>query len=344
MSISFSTHISLKPYNTFGIDTYAKYFTETSTQTELIECIKQYKELAKEKVNFPLLLLGGGSNIVFTKNFEGLVIKICNKGIIESQKDENHVIVTARAGENWHEFVMFCLKKNYGGLENLSLIPGNVGTSPMQNIGAYGVEIKDVFFECKALNIDTEQIETFNREDCEFGYRESIFKTKAKGKYIILEVSFILTTQRHKIKTDYGAIQQELIGISNPSIQDISKAVIRIRESKLPNPKTFGNAGSFFKNPTIPVQQFQNLSNQFESIPNYPTKAGIKIPAAWLIEQCSWKGTQIENVASHHLQPLVIINKTGSATGEEVHNFSEKIIQSVLDKFGILLEREVNIV
>ena len=241
---------------------------------------------------------------------------------------------------------MFCLDKNYGGLENLSLIPGNVGTSPMQNIGAYGTEIKDIFESCKVLNLETLQIETFNLEQCKFGYRDSIFKQEGKGKYVILEVTFRLTRKNHKIDVEYGAIQSELekMGITNPTIQDVSKAVISIRQSKLPDPKVIGNAGSFFKNPTIPISQFEALKQKFENIPGYPNGDFLKVPAGWLIEQAGWKGKQIGNVASNQLQALVIINATGNATGKEIFDFSTMIIDSVKEKFGIKLEREVNII
>ncbi|MGO4710359.1 UDP-N-acetylmuramate dehydrogenase, partial [Chryseobacterium sp. 2TAF14] len=293
----------------------------------------------------PLLFLGGGSNILFTKDFEGLVLKLNLKGISEEFLNENEVLVTAKAGENWHEFVMFCLDKNYGGLENLSLIPGNVGTSPMQNIGAYGTEIKDIFVSCRVLNLKTLETEEFDLERCRFGYRDSIFKQEGKRKYVILEVSFRLSRKDHKIKTEYGAIKSELenSGIINPTIQDVSKAVINIRQSKLPDPKKLGNAGSFFKNPTIPLAQFEDLKLKFENIQGYPNGNSVKVPAGWLIEQCGWKGKQIGNAASHQLQSLVIINATGNASGKEIFDFSALIIDSVKEKFGIELEREVNI-
>ncbi|CAA7194966.1 UDP-N-acetylmuramate dehydrogenase [Chryseobacterium potabilaquae] len=334
-------NFSLKPYNTFGVEAYAKYFTEVTSLDQLQEAIN-----FSHSHHVPLLILGGGSNILFTKDFEGLVIKLNLKGITEQILDQNHVLVYAKAGENWHEFVTYCLNKNYGGLENLSLIPGNVGTSPMQNIGAYGTEIKDTFVSCTVLNNESKEIETFNLEQCKFGYRDSIFKQEAKGKYIILEVVFRLTTAHHTIKTEYGAIQSELenLGIQNPTIQEVSKAVINIRQSKLPNPKEIGNAGSFFKNPSISLKQFEEIKQKFENIPGYSNREMVKIPAGWLIEQCGWKGKQIENVASHKLQALVIVNATGLATGKEIFDFSTQIIDSVKEKFGINLEREVNII
>lgn len=334
-------NFSLKPYNTFGVDAKAKYFIEIHN----IEELKDALNFSKEK-SLSLLFLGGGSNILLTKDFDGLAIKLNLKGISEENLNDNEVLVTAKAGENWHEFVMFCLSKNYGGLENLSLIPGNVGTSPMQNIGAYGTEIKDVFVNCQVLNLENQTVETFDLEKCRFGYRDSIFKQEGKGKYIILEVTFKLTKENHHIKTEYGAITSELqnLGIEKPTIQDVSQAVINIRQSKLPDPKQIGNAGSFFKNPTIPLAQFEALQQKFENIQGYPNGAMVKVPAGWLIEQCGWKGKQIGNVASHKLQSLVIINATGTATGKEIFDFSTEIINSVKEKFGIELEREVNII
>lgn len=334
-------NFSLKPYNTFGVDAKSKYFIEINSIEELKDALSFSKAQA-----LPLLLLGGGSNILLTKDFDGLAIKLNLKGISEENFNENEVLVTAKAGENWHEFVLDCLGKNYGGLENLSLIPGNVGTSPMQNIGAYGTEIKDVFVSCKVLDLENLELKTFNLEECRFGYRDSIFKQEGKGRYIILEVTFKLTKKDHHIKTEYGAITAELknMGIEQPTIQDVSKAVISIRQSKLPNPKEIGNAGSFFKNPTIPLAQFEALQQKFENIQGYPNGDKVKVPAGWLIEQCGWKGKQIGNVASHKLQSLVIINATGIATGKEIFDFSTEIINSVKEKFGIELEREVNII
>lgn len=334
-------NFSLKPYNTFGVDAKARYFAEVHSTEELIEALNYSKTST-----LPLLFLGGGSNMLLTKDFDGLAIQLNLKGIHEDFINDNEVLVTAKAGENWHELVMFCLNKNYGGLENLSLIPGNVGTSPMQNIGAYGTEIKDTFVSCTVLNLENLQLETFNLEQCRFGYRDSVFKQEGKGKYVILEVTFKLTIKDHKIKTEYGAITSELenLGIENPTIQDVSNAVINIRKSKLPDPKEIGNAGSFFKNPTILLTQFEELQQKFENIPGYANGDFVKVPAGWLIEHCGWKGKQIGNVASHKLQALVIINATGEATGQEIYDFSTKIINSVKEKFGIELEREVNII
>ena len=333
-------NISLKNYNTFGVEAKAHYFVEVHDLHEL----KYATEFAKIN-HIKILFLGGGSNLLFTQDFDGLVIKLNLKGISEEILDENHVLVSAKAGENWHEFVLYTLSKNYGGLENLSLIPGNVGTCPIQNIGAYGTEIKDHFVSCKALNLETSEIEELSLEDCKLGYRDSIFKTFAKGKYVIVEVTFKLTTQNHLIKTEYGAISTELknLGIENPTIQEVSKAVINIRQSKLPNPAEIGNAGSFFKNPSIPLTQFENLKEKFPEIQGYANGDWVKVPAGWLIENAGWKGKQIGNVASHKLQALVIINATGNASGKEIYDFSTQIIDSVKEKYVIELEREVNI-
>ena len=332
---------SLKNHNTFGVDVSAKYFAEIKSLDQLTQILRN-----TSVQKFQILFLGGGSNVLFTQDFDGVVLQLNLKGISEKILNDNEVLVTSKAGENWHEFVQFCLGQNYGGLENLSLIPGNVGTSPMQNIGAYGTEIKDTFVSCKVLNLETLVVEEFDHEKCNFGYRESIFKRAGKGKYVILEVAFKLSRKDHLIKTEYGAIQAELknLGIENPTIQEVSKAVINIRQSKLPNPKLIGNAGSFFKNPSIPMEQFLKVQKMYPEMPHYPNGDLVKVPAGWLIEQCGWKGKQIGNVASHELQSLVIVNKTGLATGKEIYDFSTMIIESVQEKFGIDLEREVNII
>ena len=333
-------NFSLQAFTSFGVNAQTQYFAEISN----LEDLKSVLIFSKEK-SINLLFLGGGSNILFTKDFEGLVVKIALKGIEDRLEGENSVLVTASAGENWQEFIQYCLGKNYGGLENLSLIPGNVGTSPIQNIGAYGTEIKDVFVSCTVLNTETLEMDNFDGPSCRFGYRDSIFKQEGKGKFIILDVTFRLTTTQHKISIEYGAIQSELekINCISPTIIDIANAVVAIRQSKLPDPKKIGNAGSFFKNPTISLEFFNELKSKFPTISGYPNGNVVKIAAGWLIEQAGWKGRQIGNVACHHLQALVIINKTGNATGKEIFDFSTKIILSVEEKFGIILEREVNI-
>jgi len=268
------------------------------------------------------------------------------KGITENIIDENNVLVSSKSGEIWHEFVKYCVSKNYGGIENLSLIPGNVGTSLVQNIGAYGVEIKDVFHSCKVLDIKNLSVKTLKLEDCKFDYRDSIFKSSPKTNYIILEVSLLLTTSQHIINIAYSDIQQELIsnGIENPSIKDVSDAVIGIREKKLPNTNITGNAGSFFKNPIILKEKFDIIQKKYNDIPSYSNGNYVKIPAAWLVEKSGWKGKTIGNVGTHPNQALVIINATGKASGKEILDFSSKIINSVKEKFDIELEREVNIV
>jgi len=334
-------NFSLKRYNTFKIDVKTKFFTEVFS----IEDLKYVLIFTKER-NIPYLILGGGSNILFTQNFEGLVIALYLKGITEKTINENNVLVSSKSGEIWHDFVKYCISKNYGGLENLSLIPGNVGTSLVQNIGAYGIEIKDIFYSCKVLDTKKLNIKTLKLEDCKFGYRDSIFKNSERGKYIILEVSFMLTTSQHRINIAYGDIQRELIsrGIENPSIKEVSESVISIREKKLPDTNIIGNAGSFFKNPIISKEKFEILQTKFNDIPNYSNGDSVKIPAGWLVEKSGWKGKIIGNVGTHPQQALVIVNATGKASGKEILDFSSKIINSVKEKFDIELEREVNIV
>ncbi|MDR3273323.1 MAG: UDP-N-acetylmuramate dehydrogenase [Flavobacteriaceae bacterium] len=331
---------SLKSYNTFGIEAKAKYFVIVENE----KGIKVALELA-QKNQWEIFILNGGSNSLFINDFEGLVIKIETKGI--SYKIENDfAFVTAQAGENWHNFVLFCLDHNFGGLENLSLIPGNVGTSPMQNIGAYGTEIKDSFFSLKALNIQTHEIQEFTNADCEFDYRESFFKNEGKNRFIILEATYKLTTKNHVLNTSYGAIEEELKrqNIENPTIKNISEAVIHIRQTKLPDPKILGNAGSFFKNPYICLAHYQGLKEKFPNTPHYPmNQEVVKIPAGWLIEQCGWKGKRIGNCGVHEKQALVLVNY-GGATGREIFELSEKIIADVYEKFSINLQREVNII
>jgi UDP-N-acetylmuramate dehydrogenase len=292
-----------------------------------------------------LLVLGGGSNMLLTKDVDALVLHINIKGIEVISVFENNVKIKVSAGENWHEFVCWCLQKNYGGVENLSLIPGNVGTAPIQNIGAYGVELKDIFISCEAMNIETQELRTFCKEDCNFGYRNSIFKEELKGKYIITSVILELSRLEHTIKTNYGAIESELKnnGIENPTIQDISKSVISIRNSKLPNPKDIGNSGSFFKNPVISYSQFELLKNQFPKIPYFKiSETTVKIPAGWLIETAGFKGKTFKNYGVHNKQALVLVNY-GNASGKDIFELSKKIQEAILIVFDIILESEVNI-
>ncbi|MBT4916011.1 MAG: UDP-N-acetylmuramate dehydrogenase [Formosa sp.] len=330
-------NISLKPLNTFGMNVVAKEFASVETKQDLAKILNT--NLSN------LLVLGGGSNILLTKDVNALVLHINIKGIEIVSVYENNVRVRVAAGENWHEFVSWCLGKNYGGIENLSLIPGNVGTAPIQNIGAYGVELKDVFISCEAMNIQTQELRTFNKEECDFGYRNSIFKEELKGQYIITSVIFELSSLQHVIKKKYGDIESELKnnGIENPTIQDISKAVISIRNSKLPNPKVLGNSGSFFKNPMISCVQFQLIKNKFPKIPHYKvSETTVKIPAGWLIETVGFKGKTFKNYGVHNKQALVLVNY-GNASGKDILELSKKIQEAILIVFDIVLEIEVNI-
>ncbi|WP_443936589.1 UDP-N-acetylmuramate dehydrogenase [Pedobacter sp. MW01-1-1] len=331
-------NISLQPYNSFGIAVKASYFVEIVTEADLKVLFET--EIAKAQ---PLLILGGGSNVLFTQDFKGLVLKMSIKGIkVESQGER--VAVTAGAGEVWHDFVQYCVKHNYAGVENLSLIPGTVGASPIQNIGAYGVEVKDVFQSCTAFEISSGEMKTFTYEDCAFGYRESIFKGTLKGQYIITSVTFSLS-QQAKINTSYGAIETELInrGIQKPSIADVSSVVSDIRVSKLPDPSTIGNAGSFFKNPVLGQAAFDEVFAKHPNVVHYPAPNNqVKLAAGWLIEQCGWKGKVVGNTGTWKNQALVLVNH-GGATGKEVYDFSEQIIDSVKNTFEVNLEREVNI-
>lgn len=332
------TNKSLKPYNSFAIDAQAKYFAAFSSAEEL-------NELLITASREPVFILGGGSNILLRGDFDGWVLKNELKGISLIQEDSDYYYVKAAAGENWHGFVVHCIAKAYAGIENLSLIPGNVGASPMQNIGAYGVELKDVFYELQAYHRDDKKVVTFNLADCAFGYRESVFKRKYKDQFVILNVTFRL--RKHPLyNTSYGAIEQELekMGVRELSIQAISDAVIHIRTSKLPNPSEIGNAGSFFKNPTISTAQFETLQKDFMGIVGYPSATGrVKIAAGWLIEQCGWKGYRKGDAGCHAKQALVLVNY-GNAAGEEILDLSTSIINSVEEKFGIRLEKEVNLV
>lgn len=334
-----STDFSLKNYNTFGIEAKAKAFVAVENQTELAQILKEHQS---EK----LFVLGGGSNMLLTQDIDALVIHVDLKGKKVISENDDYALVQAQAGENWHEFVIWCIDQNLGGLENLSLIPGNVGTTPIQNIGAYGVEIKDAFVSCEAMHIKTQEITTFNREQCCFGYRESIFKNEAKDQYIITSVTFQLTRQNHKTNTSYGAIEAELTkeNISNPTIKDISNAVIAIRESKLPNPKELGNSGSFFKNPIISKADFDKIHLQFPDMPHYVVSDTlVKVPAGWLIEQAGFKGKRFGDAGIHKNQALVLVNY-GNATGQEILNVSRNIQKTIVDTFGIAIEAEVNII
>jgi len=330
------TNKNLKEYNTFGISVKAEMFAVFSS----IEELKQILSFRNDK---KILVLGGGSNLLLTKDFDGLVIKNEIKRFEVIEETVSEVIVESGAGENWHEFVLNCIDKGFGGVENLSLIPGSVGASPMQNIGAYGVEIKDVFESLSAYHIASGEIHYFDKTKCEFGYRESIFKNKVKGEYIILTVTFRLT-KNPTINSSYGAINEQLkvMGIQVPTIKELSAAVIAIRQSKLPDPKIIGNAGSFFKNPTVDNVLLEKIQENYPDIPNYPAENGRKLAAGWLIEKAGWKGRTFDNYGVHKLQALVLVNY-GNCTGQEIFDLSSQIIQDVFEKFGVLLEREVNI-
>lgn len=331
-------NISLKKYNSFGIDVSAKHFVEINSEADLQQLFQQ-----TDIVKNPILVLGGGSNTLFTKNFEGLLVHINIKGIDFTVKGED-VFLTAGAGVVWNDLVQFAVKHNFYGLENLSLIPGSVGASPIQNIGAYGVEIKDVLYSCKAFEMATHSFKTFSNNDCQFSYRESIFKQSLKGKYIITEVTFKLKLKA-EFNIEYGAIANELHtrGILHPTLADISKVVSDIRVSKLPDPSTIGNAGSFFKNPIIKIEQYEALYKQYPNMVAFKvSETSYKLAAGWLIEQCGWKGKSIGNVGTWKNQALVLVN-VNHANGKEIYEFSSQIIDSVINKFGVNLEREVNI-
>jgi UDP-N-acetylmuramate dehydrogenase len=329
-------NINLKEYNTFGISVKAEMFAVFSS-------IEELKQILSHRNGKDLLVLGGGSNLLLTKDFDGLVIKNEIKRFEVIEETASEVIVESGAGENWHEFVLNCIDKGFGGIENLSLIPGSVGASPMQNIGAYGVEIKDVFESLSAYHIASGEIHYFDKTKCEFGYRESIFKNKVKGEYIILTVTFRLT-KNPTINSSYGAINEQLkvMEIQLPTIKELSAAVIAIRQSKLPDPKIIGNAGSFFKNPTVEIALLEQIQKNYSDIPNYPAENGRKLAAGWLIEKAGWKGRTFDNYGVHKLQALVLVNY-GNCTGQEILDLSSQIIQDVFEKFGVLLEREVNI-
>lgn len=331
------TDFSLKNYNTFGIDVPAAQFITTNTLDALRTACNTFDDF---------FVLGGGSNILLTKPIEKPVIHIALKGIDVIEEDENSVKVAVAAGENWHKFVLWAIENNFGGIENLSLIPGNVGTAPMQNIGAYGVEIKDTMHHLEALDVATGNLIIFSNKDCDFGYRNSVFKNVYKEKYIITKVIFKLSKNNHRINASYGAIKQQLEDkkVSKPTIRDISEAVIAIRQSKLPDPTELGNSGSFFKNPIVSDDFFKGLEKQFPNLPHYRLSEGaVKVPAGWLVEQCGFKGKRFGDAGVHKKQALVLVNY-GNATGKEILQLAKKIQTTVLHKFGIPLEAEVNII
>lgn len=332
-------NVDLKPFNTFRIAAKAKYFIQAENEDSIRESI-QFARLKGEK----LMILGGGSNVLFTRDFNGVIIHLVNKGI-EAQTEENSVLVSAHAGENWHQFVMYCVDYQYCGIENLSLIPGCVGASPIQNIGAYGVEIKDFFHSLEAIHIKTGELHIFDKDDCQFGYRDSVFKNKHKNQYIITKVKFRLKTTPD-LNISYGAIMQELekMKVSNPGIREVSQAVINIRKSKLPDPAEIGNAGSFFKNPVVRKELADQLKKNYPDLVSYPVdEAHEKLAAGWLIEKAGWKGFRENDYGVHAKQALVLVNY-GHAKGDEILHLSQRIIEDIQSKFGVLLEREVNII
>ncbi len=338
--ISIKENFSLHQFNTFHIESVARFFTEIKNKEQFHELIASGM-LTKN----PVLLLGGGSNLLFTGNYNGLVVHINNKGIEAENYSEDTVLVKVSAGENWHEFVNWCVNHGYGGLENLSLIPGNAGSCPIQNIGAYGVEVKDCFRSLEAIDLQTGEIKHFTLEECKFGYRDSIFKTELKGRFAIWSVTFSLSLNP-VVHLEYGAIKQELdrLGIDNPGIADVSKAVCNIRQSKLPDPKLLGNAGSFFKNPTVDQKVTGKLLESFPKMISYPLDDDkVKLAAGWLIEQCGWKGFREGDAGVHQCQALVLVNY-GNATGSNILTLAHRVQNSVYERFGVKLEMEVNVI
>jgi len=332
--------VNLKTFNTFGIEVYCDYFVELNSILDFLDLLKSPVYIEANK-----LIIGGGSNLLFTSDFKGIIIKNNLKGIHVSSESDAEVFVKVAAGEVWHEFVLYCIKNGYAGLENLSLIPGCVGASPMQNIGAYGVEIKEVFEELEAYSVTTGERRVFDKKQCNFGYRESVFKHEFKNQFLVTSVSFRLKKQS-KVNTSYGAINTELqtMNIASPGIKDVSDAVIRIRQSKLPDPKVTGNAGSFFKNPEVASDKFKELKSKFEGLVAYPLENGnFKLAAGWMIEQAGLKGFEQDGAAVHSKQALVLVN-INNAKGKDVLNLSTLVIKTVAEKFGVTLEREVNII
>ncbi len=334
-------NVDLQSLNTFGLKVSTSRFV-TITSIEDAKALFQSPVFRKNKH----LILGGGSNMLFTKDFEGLVVKVELRGIEILDENEDTVTVKVGGGENWHQFVLHCVERNWGGVENLSLIPGTVGAAPIQNIGAYGVEIKNIISSVEAMEIDTGKIKTFSKSECKFGYRDSIFKQGEKDKYLISSITLILTKKNHQFNTSYGAIEEILKqqGLSHPTVKSISDAVIQIRRSKLPDPLVVGNAGSFFKNPTIDNKLYESIKEDYPSFPSYPSAEGfVKIPAAWLIEQCGWKGKTFDHIGVHKNQALVLVNY-GGGEGNKIWQLALDIKASVHQKFNITLQPEVNVI
>jgi UDP-N-acetylmuramate dehydrogenase len=332
-------NFSLKNYNTFGIEAKAKQFVD-------VHSVEELKTILKQNPTEKKFILGGGSNMLLTKDIDALVIHIDLKGKSILKEDDDFVWVQSQAGENWHEFVLWTIDQNFGGLENMSLIPGNVGTTPIQNIGAYGAEMKDTFVSCEAVTMANLEMKTFVKDECNFGYRESIFKNESKDQYIITSVIFRLTKRNHKINTSYGAIETELASknITNPTLKDVSDAVIAIRQSKLPDPKELGNSGSFFKNPIVLKTDFDKIHAIHTEMPHYVvSETTVKVPAGWLIEQAGFKGKRFGDAGIHKNQALVLVNY-GNATGQEILNVSKDIQDTIFRTFGIHIEAEVNVI
>ena len=332
-------HFSLRNHNTFGIEANAKQFVAVHSKEELKSVLAENKTKNK-------FILGGGSNMLLTKDIDALVIHIDLKGKKIVEENDDFVWVESQAGENWHEFVMWTIDNNFGGLENMSLIPGNVGTTPIQNIGAYGTEIKDTLVSCMAMKIDSLEMRSFDNAECHFGYRESVFKNEVKDQYIITSVVFKLTKRYHKINISYGDITSELqkLNIKNPTLKEVSNAVITIRQSKLPDPKVLGNSGSFFKNPIVSKSDFDPIHKKFPEMKFYEiSETEVKVPAGWLIEQAGFKGKRFGDAGIHKNQALVLVNY-GNATGQEILNVSKEIQDTIYKKFGIQIEAEVNII
>ena len=339
--IQIDENINLKPFNTFRIEAFARYFIKISDEHELQELIQS--DLYRHKKH---LILGGGSNMLFTKDFDGLVIKIAIKGIETVHETDESITLRVGGGVLWHDFVMHCVRNNWGGVENMSLIPGVIGASPIQNIGAYGVEVKDVIQKVEVIDLFTGASRSFTNEECHFGYRESVFKHELKEKYFISSVTLTLSKENHRLNIGYGAIQDTLkmMNITHPTIQAVSDAVIHIRKSKLPDPDVIGNAGSFFKNPTITLEHYHSLQKLYSEAPGYHSaNQEVKIPAGWLIEQCGWKGKTFHNIGVHAHQALVLVNY-GGGSGDEIYTLAKNIQASVKEKFDISLSTEVNII
>lgn len=332
-------NFSLKKHNTFGIEAKAKRFVAVHSAADLKTILQENKSQQK-------FILGGGSNMLLTKDIDALVIHIDLKGRKIVDENEDFVWVESQAGENWHEFVLWTIEQNFGGLENMSLIPGNVGTTPVQNIGAYGTEIKDTFTSCQAMTLKDQEIKTFTKEECKFGYRESVFKNEAKDQYVITAVVFKLTKRNHKINTSYGDIISELEknNITSPTLKNVSDAVIAIRQSKLPDPKELGNSGSFFKNPILLKSDFEKIRLRFPEMKYYDvSKTEVKVPAGWLIEQAGFKGKRFGDAGIHKNQALVLVNY-GNATGQQILAISKDIQETIFKTFGIHIEAEVNVI